>query len=103
MRTGPGSCIGSARPLLKTAPSKLFCNIVGGAFAVSVPYHPAKQGLLCAIPVRFDKEEYTVPQSDMTFYTVEDTVKLSIHMDGFVQFSSGGRQPIISGYNQGLQ
>ncbi len=40
-----------------------------------------------------------VPMSAMKSYVVNDVVKLSMHMDGFVQFSKVGTQPIVSGYN----
>jgi len=73
-----------------------------GGIAVSVPYHPSKKGWLVEMPLQYDKTQFMVPVSDMNQYTVEDTVKLSLHMDGFVQFSTGGKNPIISGYNQEL-
>jgi hypothetical protein len=73
-----------------------------GGFAASVPYHPAKQGWVIEAPVHYDKTEYFLPLSEAKHYTVNDTVKLSMHMNGFVQFSSGGGQPIVSGYNQEL-
>jgi Protein of unknown function (DUF3606) len=69
---------------------------------VSVPYHPVKQGWLYEMPVRYDRKEYVQPLSEAKHYTVEDTVKLSMHMTGFVQFSGAGGQAIISGYNAAL-
>lgn len=74
-----------------------------GGFAVLVPYHPAKQGWVFEMPLQYDKMEFTVPVSESKNYTVEDTVKLSMHMDGFVQFSTGGKQRIVSGYNRDLE
>lgn len=73
-----------------------------GGFAVSVPYYPAKQGWLFEIPITYDHTRFSVKYSECRHFTVEDTVKLSLHMDGFVQFSTGGTNPIISGYNQQL-
>jgi hypothetical protein len=73
-----------------------------GGFAASVPYHPAKQGWVFEQPLHYDKTEYVVPVSQMKNYTVEDGVKLSMHMGGFVQFSTSGGKPIVSGYNREL-
>ncbi|WP_166831601.1 DUF3606 domain-containing protein [Thalassoroseus pseudoceratinae] len=71
-------------------------------FAVSVPYHPEKQGLIIELPLDYSKDEFLVPLENSTCYTVTDTVKLSFHMNGFVQFSRGGEKPIVSGYNSQL-
>jgi len=71
-------------------------------FSFSVPYHSEKHGIICEFPVQYDKTDFIVPLSEMKCYSVSDTVKLSCHMDGFVQFSRGGKKPIVSGYNQEL-
>ena len=67
--------------------------------AASVPYHPVKNGWLFKTPIQYDRREYVAPLSESKHFTVSSTVKLSLHMDGFVQFSSGDGQRIISGYN----
>lgn len=74
-----------------------------GGFGVSVPYHPSKIGWVIEHPVRYDTREGVVPVGEMTQYVVEDSVKLSIHMNGFVQFSSATNNRIVSGFNQALQ
>ncbi len=71
-------------------------------FSLSVPYHTEKQGTVFELPLQYDKTEFFVPVSEMKCYSVSDTVKLSCHMDGFVQFSRGGQKPIVSGYNREL-
>ncbi|MEQ8785087.1 MAG: DUF3606 domain-containing protein [Pirellulaceae bacterium] len=72
-------------------------------FAASVPYHPAKKGWIWELPLDYSKfGEVPVPLSEAKHYTVDDTVKLSMHMGGFVQFSRGGAKPIVSGYNPEL-
>ena len=68
-----------------------------------MPYHPAKNGWLYKAPDYYGRSEGFVPITEFTHYTVSDSVKLSIHMNGFVQFSAAGGQPIISGFNQELQ
>ena len=85
---------------LRLAARLTTCN---GGFGVSVPYHPAKNGWLYKSPYHYGRGEGFVPITEFTHYTVNDRVKLSIHMNGFVQFSAGGGQPIISGFNQELQ
>jgi hypothetical protein len=71
-------------------------------FSFSVPYHTEKHGIILELPLQYDKTEFVVPFSDMKLYSVSDTVKLSFHMNGFVQFSRGGQKQIVSGYNQDL-
>lgn len=73
-----------------------------GGFAVSIPYHPSKEGWVFESPMDYNFTERIQPIDECKNYTVNDTVKLSMHMDGFVQFSRGGKQPIISGYNREL-
>ena len=67
--------------------------------AASVPYHSAKEGWLYKFTPEYDKPHFTAPLSEMVHYTASDRVKLSIHLNGFVQFSSGGKKPILSGYD----
>lgn len=67
-------------------------------FGVSAPYHYEKIGWLIKQPVRYDKKEFSSPLHDAEHFKVSGTVKLSVHLDGFVQFSRGGSRPIVSGY-----
>jgi len=76
------------------------CN---GGFGISVPYHSAKNGWLYKSPYFYGRGEGETPLSEFTHYTVNDHVKLSLHMEGFVQFSGAGGKPIISGFNKELQ
>ena len=71
-------------------------------FSALVPYHPAKRGWIYELPLDYSKRQFIVPMEDGKHYTVSDIVKLSFHMDGFVQFSTGGAQKIVSGYNPTL-
>ena len=62
-----------------------------------VPYHNAKQGFLLKHSVRYDHPMGLVrPQTAIPFIA-SDRVKLSIHLDGFVQFSGEDTKRIISG------
>jgi hypothetical protein len=68
-----------------------------GGFAILVPYHSARRGYLAKYTVDYRKTDLYVCRSAMTEFSADDRVKLSLHDDGFVQFS--GEQPgkIISG------
>jgi len=68
-------------------------------FSAMVPYHPAKQGWLYELPLDYSRRLFAVPISEGRHFTVSDAAKLSFHMDGFVQFSTGSGRKIISGYN----
>lgn len=72
-------------------------------FAALVPYHPAKNGWIYELPPDYSKTKFITPFKSGKHYTVSDVAKLSFHMSGFVQFSSGGGKPIVSGYNQELK
>lgn len=66
-------------------------------FAAMVPYHAAKQGFLLKHSVRYDHPIGLVPCPTAIPFTATDRVKLSIHLDGFVQFSGENTKRIISG------
>jgi hypothetical protein len=73
-------------------------------FAVSVPYHAAKEGWITEHPMHYDGlNVHTVMPHEMKHFMASDRVKLSIHLDGFVQFSRGNQQPIRSGYDKATQ
>ncbi len=77
-------------------------TLQNGGFGVHVPYHPARNGWIFELPLDYTKTEFEVPLSAGKHYVVSDVVKLSFHMAGFVQFSSSGGKPIVSGYNPSL-
>jgi len=67
-------------------------------FAVSVPYHSARQGWLFKHSVDYRGTFGVAEINESDHFTAEDRVKLSMHLDGgFVQFSRGGAGQIISG------
>jgi hypothetical protein len=77
----------------------LYKNAIG--FAVVLPYHQSRKGLLAKHPVKYDRRVYTFSAgSFVEQYVVSDTVKLSVHFNGLVQFSSAGKTPIISGIDR---
>jgi hypothetical protein len=70
----------------------------GDGFSVLAPYHKARSGFLCKMPVDPSKTgEYYVPAEEVEAFTVDDRAKLSYHTDGFIQFSSANPGRIISG------
>jgi hypothetical protein len=69
-----------------------------GGFAVLTPYHTAGRGYLMKHPVDYATREMQIARADLvTEYSAEDRVKLSIHPDGFVQFSGQDQGKIESG------
>lgn len=68
-----------------------------GGFAVLAPYHSERRGFLMKLPAHYEVETRAVPISKCVPYTAEDRVNLSIHGDGFVQFSGENQRKIISG------
>jgi hypothetical protein len=74
--------------------TKIFTYSDGG-FAVAVPYHAAKSGYLTKMQVDYGRRLQHVTALDD--YTASDKVKLSMHIDGFVQFSGENPGRIISG------
>lgn len=70
-----------------------------GGFCVFAPYHNAKKGLLSKMKVDYRLREQINTRIESTEYTADDQVKLSIHPDGFVQFS-GVNGNIVSGRDQ---
>ncbi|WP_252235551.1 hypothetical protein [Clostridium sp. CH2] len=71
-----------------------------GGFSVLSPYHTAKKGYLGKLIIdheEINKHIINVKVEDNVEYSAEDRVKLSVHPDGFVQFSGENPQKIISG------
>ncbi len=82
---------GTLRKITKIVPYKQ------GGFGVLAPYHNARQGFLAKHPVDYSKRRIEMRQEDMVAYSAEDRVKLSLHPDGFVQFSGENAGRIVSG------
>lgn len=84
---------GPARKLTKVL------TYADGGFAVAVPYHRARHGYLYKMPVDYSRSgPFFMKWSDLTAeFTATDRAKLSIHADGFVQFSSERQGSIRSG------
>jgi hypothetical protein len=68
-----------------------------GGFAVMVPQHSARQGWAFKHQCDYTKATWTTAWSDTVRYTANDEVKLSLHPDGFVQFSGVTSSSIFSG------
>jgi hypothetical protein len=83
---------GVLRKITKIAPYKH-----DRGFAAMVPYHTAKQGFLLKHSVRYDHPIGLVPCPTAIPFSATDRVKLSIHLDGFVQFSGQDTKRIVSG------
>jgi hypothetical protein len=86
---------GTLRKITKIVPYR------GGGFAVLVPYHEARRGHLLKFPVDYSKRDLGVSSAEATEYSAEDRVKLSLHPDGFVQFSGENLGKIVSGRDPG--
>jgi hypothetical protein len=68
-----------------------------GGFAVLAPYHSARRGYLAKYTVDYSESVSFPVRSEMQEYSASDRVKLSLHPDGFVQFSGEDPSRIISG------
>jgi hypothetical protein len=80
-----------ARKITKIQPFK------DGGFTVMLPYHQQREGFLLKAPVSYAPGISKQRMSDCVKYSADDRVKLSIHWDGFVQFSSERKGSILSG------
>ncbi|MDF2700592.1 MAG: hypothetical protein K0Q49_2151 [Haloplasmataceae bacterium] len=58
-----------------------------GGFRNFAPYHTVKKGLLSKLEVDYSLGKQYISRNENVEYTADDKVKLSIHPDGFVQFS----------------
>jgi hypothetical protein len=68
-----------------------------GGFAILMPYHRERRGYLAKHPVDYNSRVGGFFREDTTEYSAQDRVKLSIHPDGFVQFSGESAGRILSG------
>ncbi len=69
-----------------------------GGFAVTAPYHNVRTGILLKAERDYATTGLThVPFQQTTAFTASDRVKLSYHVDGFVQFSGEQNSKIVSG------
>ena len=79
--------------------TKIF-TLSDGGFAVAVPYHKAEQGHLLKFKFDYTTKMQTASVLESENYIASDRVKLSMHMDGFVQFSGENSGKIISGRDE---
>lgn len=79
------------RKLVKLVP------LSDGGFAITAPYHHARNGFLFKHAVDYSQRHIRIPFAELVPYTAEDRVKLSLHLDGFVQFSGESPGRIVSG------
>jgi hypothetical protein len=83
---------GKARKITKVVPYS------SGGFALLMPYHREKRGMLMKAQVDYNVVgPYRVGPDEHVDYDASDRVKLSYHGDGFVQFSGENPSKIISG------
>ncbi len=66
-------------------------------FAFFMPYHSARSGVLTKLRLDYRKHEQSSEIDERVTFSSDDSVKLSYHNDGFIQFSSAGSTKIISG------
>ena len=67
-----------------------------GGFGVMLPYHNHRRGYLSMHEVKYGGVHSMDHSGIVREYTLDGQVKLSLHPDGFVQFSSAGGR-VISG------
>ncbi|HET7477943.1 MAG TPA: hypothetical protein VFJ72_00365 [Rubrobacteraceae bacterium] len=82
---------GTLRKITKIVPYN------SGGFAVLAPYHKAQKGYLFKHPVDYSQRRMEISREDNVEYSAEDRVKLSLHPDGFIQFSGENPGKIVSG------
>jgi hypothetical protein len=82
---------GTLRKITKIVPYS------SGGFAVLAPYHNARRGHLLKPTVDYSKRDMVFGFEETIQYSAEDRVKLSLHPDGFVQFSGENPGKIVSG------
>lgn len=64
---------------------------------ISVPYHPVQEGAIFEMEVDYNERESVAPITKC--YVTNARIKLSVHFSGFVQFSTAGGKPILSGFD----
>lgn len=76
------------------------CKIVfysDGGFGVFVPYHHQKQGLLVKYIFDYNYTHESCQPKKGIEYRADDIVKLTVHYDGYTQFSHVNENNIVSG------
>ncbi len=68
-----------------------------GGVSLLSPYHAARAGFLTKTLYDYSKSEVTTSLEEAETFSASDRVKLSYHVDGFVQFSGEDRGRIVSG------
>jgi hypothetical protein len=77
-----------------------FLPLKDGGFAITTPYHRARSGSLFKHPTTERTGSFETEVSQMTPFVASDRVKLSYHVDGFVQFSGEDSSKIVSGRDE---
>lgn len=72
-----------------------------GGFAMLAPQHHQMEGLAVKHKRDYDKAVWSTPWSETVKYSASDRVKLSLHPDGFTQFSGENPGRILSGRDAG--
>ena len=71
-----------------------------GGFSVLAPYHAARSGYLLKVESSLAPGRRKLPRAEnVEEFSAANPVKLSMHADGFTQFSSANGNNIISGRN----
>lgn len=73
-------------------------SLSDGGFALTAPYHQARSGSMQKVPFnqKITGSSEVSASQDVPFHA-SDRVKLTYHVDGFVQFSGAGSAKILSG------
>jgi len=79
--------------------TKIF-TLSDGGFAVAVPYHNARKGHLIRYDIDYNETMRYIKVAETENYIASDRVKLSMHMNGFVQFSGENPGKILSGIDE---
>jgi hypothetical protein len=80
--------------------TRKLCKILplsDGGFAVTAPYHRTRKGFLMKLPRVTEVGLVKIRRSLTVPYEASDRVKLSYHVDGFVQVSGEDNTKIVSG------
>lgn len=68
-----------------------------GGFALLSPYHSARTGVLTKMLMDYRRGTAAIDVQETETFSASDRVKLSYHMDGFVQFSGERAGRVVSG------
>jgi hypothetical protein len=89
---------------LANMPAKKIFKVISygkGGFAVLLPYHEAKEGVLAKSPLDYSTPGMNLYRiNEMVAFSASDNVKMSYHSNGFVHFSRAGKTKIRSGQDE---